>query len=507
MYLTFTASKDTYITDKIINSSTRATDANVGVASTIDLLKLYDESTYGTETEPIELSRGLIYFNLSDISSSLKDKVSFNYFTASLKLHDILGNNIAPKDFNLIVYPLAKTWDEGNGRDVYALSELDRANWVTSSYTNSQNVLWEVTGAKYEGALGSSDIDIIGSGSIGGGDQQFLYSTQYFDKGNENLLVDLTTVISASMTGFIDNHGFLIAFSGSEETDSKTRFVKRFASRHTKNPFIVPKLIFEWEDHVQDRHKALQFNNSGSLFLHNFIGGSKANLLSGSALTQITGSNSLLLKLHTGSWSKYFTGSQHSLSGMTQTGMYSVSVAIDSFASASVNSEDTLADFINTSGSVTFGEEWLSLDENVSFFTGSIEISQASPFVETTYRDIRFSVLDLKSEYKKRGDAKIRLFARDRNEAQDPVRIPIRLPSIILEEVYYRIKEANTNEILVPFGKTNNSTRVSADATGMFFNLPLTILPLNRIYTIELLVVDRGNESIFETSTRFKVVS
>ena len=64
MYLVFTASKDTYITNKIINSSTRATDANLGAASTIDLFKLYDETNISGETSPRELSRGLIKFNL-----------------------------------------------------------------------------------------------------------------------------------------------------------------------------------------------------------------------------------------------------------------------------------------------------------------------------------------------------------------------------------------------------------------------------------------------------------
>jgi hypothetical protein len=652
VYLTFTSSKDTYITNKFINSSVRATDANVGVASTLDLFKLYDENTartstaasatikivndtagggsgiddgsppsitlistdgtsrtysfqnggsyangalvsgttvrwYGTDassghsqgdfagylksaiegtaghngkltvvlstdtntndtltitqatrgssgnkaitvangdtddivvssafvsgtdpTDPIiENSRALIYFNLADISASLKDKVSFDYFTASLKLHDVQGNNIAPKNFTLTVFPLAKSWNEGTGRDVYTFSHLDRANWVTRSYTNSTNNLWAITGAKAEGALGSTDIDIIGSGSIGGGSTQFLYSTQYFSDGNEDLKVDVSTVISASMTGFIDNHGFLIAFSGSQETDEQTYFVKRFLSRHTKNPFKVPKLIFEWEDHVQDRHKALNFNNSGSLFLNNFIGGSPANLVSGSSLTQITGSNSILVKLHTGSWSKYFTGSQHTIAGLFKPGKYSAAIAVDSFASASVNSEDTLSDFINASGSVTFGEEWLSLDNTVSFFTGTLEIKKSPAMVNSSYRDIRFTVIDLKSEYKQRGDAKIRLFVRDTNESQDPVRIPIKLPSIVLEEVYYRIKDANTKAVIVPFGQTNNSTRVSSDADGMFFNLPLSILPKNRIYTVELLVVDRGNESIFETGCRFKVVS
>ena len=62
MYRILTASKDTYITNKIINNSFRATDANLGSAGTLDLFKLYDENTIGSETKPIELSRLLIKF-------------------------------------------------------------------------------------------------------------------------------------------------------------------------------------------------------------------------------------------------------------------------------------------------------------------------------------------------------------------------------------------------------------------------------------------------------------
>ena len=44
MYRILSASKDAYITNKIINQSFRATDANVGQAGTLDLFKLYDEN-------------------------------------------------------------------------------------------------------------------------------------------------------------------------------------------------------------------------------------------------------------------------------------------------------------------------------------------------------------------------------------------------------------------------------------------------------------------------------
>ena len=63
MYLTLTASSDAYITNKILNNNFRVTDANTGHASTLDLFKLYAESTSGSDDSPTELSRILVKFD------------------------------------------------------------------------------------------------------------------------------------------------------------------------------------------------------------------------------------------------------------------------------------------------------------------------------------------------------------------------------------------------------------------------------------------------------------
>ena len=66
MYRILQALQDTYITNKIVNNSFRATDANVGQAGTLDFFKLYDESKLpGTSSNVIELSRTLIKFDLN----------------------------------------------------------------------------------------------------------------------------------------------------------------------------------------------------------------------------------------------------------------------------------------------------------------------------------------------------------------------------------------------------------------------------------------------------------
>ena len=69
MYRILTASKDTYITNKIIDNSFRATDANVGSAGSLDLFKLYNENILSGEPSPAEISRILVKFPINEIST------------------------------------------------------------------------------------------------------------------------------------------------------------------------------------------------------------------------------------------------------------------------------------------------------------------------------------------------------------------------------------------------------------------------------------------------------
>ena len=178
MYLIFSASKDNYITNKIISTSLSASDANVGQASTLDLFKLYNETPFsgytGSFDAPVEYSRILVAFNTTAISRSISPWVELDGFKDYLSLKDINGSHIAPKEFNTIVYPLSQSWDEGRGQDIYSFNDLDRSNWMTASYTDGSEVQWKQQGARAEGLLNSSDIDVIGSGSIAGNDSQFL---------------------------------------------------------------------------------------------------------------------------------------------------------------------------------------------------------------------------------------------------------------------------------------------------------------------------------------------
>ena len=130
MYLIITASKDAYITNKIIDSTFSASDANTGRAATMDLFKLYNESVLSGTTNPIELSRALFKFDYTKIRNLTGTILDLNdsSFECRLEMFDIMGGQVTPTNFNLILFPLSQSFDEGVGRDVISFSDLDGGN-------------------------------------------------------------------------------------------------------------------------------------------------------------------------------------------------------------------------------------------------------------------------------------------------------------------------------------------------------------------------------------------
>jgi len=508
MYLLFTASADNYITNKIISTSVSASDANVGQASTLDLYKIYDETSFsgwtGSFDAPTEISRLLIKFNIPEISRSIRPYADLDGVSYYLNLKDINGSLIAPEKFNVIIYPLSSSFDEGRGKDIYSFNDLDRSNWYTSSYSNSADVLWNTAGARAEGYLNASDIDVIGSGTIGGA-VKTLYSTQYFEKGHEDLHVNITTIVSATMAGFVPDHGFLIAFSGSEETDSKTRFVKRFGSRHVRDHNLRPSLIATYDNSKVDKRHSMLFNRTGSLFLTNHSFGYPANLISGSNATELKGDDKLKVILHTGSFAMTSSGGQYSPAEKYLDGIYTASFALDEFSTDVVYSSSTFAEHVAYTGSMLINERWMDSNQKVTYYSGSFKVVKDARYTQSTNVNHRITVTNLQSVYKPNEIKQIRIFVRDTTLSPKPVRTSYKIKSLLFPECYYRIRDLNTGKIVVPFTKTNNATRLSSDKDGMYFDFSTRSLALGRLYTFDILVVLGNNETIHETNSSFRV--
>ncbi len=499
MIIICTASADTYITDKIINGNIRVTDANVGNASTIDLFKLYDETKLNNTGTQTELSRGLLKFDLSPITALTASILDLNSsrFSATLEMKDIMTGHAVPRNFTLSVFPLSQSFDEGIGIDTGKFNDVDVANFVTASYT-TQNNIWFVTGANAGGLLSSNNIDYITSGNLQDGSGVVSFEKkQTFTNGTEDLAIDLTTLVSATVAAQLLDHGFRLSFTGSQEADTKSRFVKRFASRHVANPLLRPRLVVRFDDTIQDNHQNFYFDSSGTLFLRSYNRSSLSNIVSGSALTAITGTNSLVLDLKKGTYTFSVTGSQHTqgTNGTAVAGVYSASFAIPSNVTSLHNKSQTLAKLIAEKGEVEFVTYWKSLDYTVGYHTGSLTIKRASRDAgEFISRDPQIVITNANPIYNKNDTVKIRLFGRDlKAEEEAPVKIAWRRKPVIFEKVYYQVVDRVTEKVILPYDATNDSTRVSTDADGMFFDFKMQALTPGRSYAFDFYVVERGN--------------
>jgi hypothetical protein len=375
---------------------------------------------------------------------------------------------------------------------------------MTASYSSGYN-LWNGQGATSIGYLSSDDIDIVGSGSIAGTETR-LYSTQYFADGHEDLFVDVTTAVSATMAGFMQDHGFLIAFSGSEETDAKSRFVKRFASRHARNEYLRPKMVVRFDDGIRDQRKHMFFNTSGSLFIKNNVRGVGAYFISGSEESQLKTADSMVAIIHSGSFAITASAGVFHPAGKTVAGLYSASFAIDRFDSSTLANSKSLYQHVVASGSLVMFERWMDENEVYTYFTGSFTMKSPETQDSDTIPAYKIKITNLFKSYKKNETHRLNLHVRDESKIYKPVRRSLALRSLVFGEAYYRIRDTRTDDLIVPFTKGNNATRISSDSSGMYFNLSTKNWPKGRSYTIDVMVVESGKESIYETGQTFKVV-
>ena len=424
-------------------------------------------------------------------------------FKCYLKLHDVYGGQTTPNKFKLILFPLSQSFDEGLGRDIVKFSDVDSTNFITASYQDGVAKAWNLEGAARSGSLNDENIDIITSGTLPKfGSSVSLNVEQYFETGKEDLYMDITRIVSGTVAGLIPDHGFLIGYSGSFESNEKSYFVKRFASRNASVSALRPKLILKFNDSIQDNHEDFIFNVTSSLYLLNYHYGNLENIKSGLSATELAGADCLKLKITTGSFKKIFDVSQILRGRHRVDGIYSASFAISSY-------DSSLYDHVLASGSVTFDEVWTNSDESITYLSSSLLIKRENRRVANTknQNNILVTVLNVNDEYQSGEKIKVRVFAEDRDRPIKFVKSPFEKKSQIFHEMYFRIRDVFDGKILIDFDEENNSTRLSTDADGMFFDVFTDSLPKGRVYSFDFLIKRNGiNTIIKDVAAKFKII-
>lgn len=509
MYKILKADKDSYITNRFIRISSSGsfrTGSSVGSAGSLDLFKLYG-TTFDQGGNPnLELSRILIHFDLQpikDLISEGKININRSSFSCYLQLFDVYGGQTTPSNFDISIFPLSKSFDEGNGRDVVYYSDYDSCNYVSASINDP----WIGIGCSSGGGADEICDYITASSAIGNSN---LEVTKHFATGEEDLIADVTTIISATLVNELPDSGFRISFNSTQESNQFSYFVKRFASRTAYNSSKHPQLVVKYDDSIQDDTQNLRFDENSTIFIRNYSHGEPSNILSGSSLSEITGSNCLLLKLTTklsnvtgsGEYDLYFTGSQHHDGLNYESGVYSASFTIKT-------SNSTLNNELIKSGSVVFTPVWLSLDNSVSYYTSS-NITVYPPQRSNNNIDFKNYVVTtsgIQSIHRSNEKVFVRVNIFDHTtHLIKLVKKPIELSGIVLRKAYYQIRDISTNEVIVSFDEIHNCNRLSSDSNGMYFTLDTSNLTKERSYTIDVMLILGKTKKIFkDISNTFKI--
>ena len=500
MYRIFKPVADTYICDKRIKKQAK-TSSNVGLAASLDLFVLHG-ITFSGSSPNHELSRALIKFDIDDLQTdydSGKIDITNPSFNCTLKMFDVYGGQPTPDNFNLKLYPLAQSFQEGIGRDVVYFQDSDAANFITASFTGGTPNVWFLSGANAKGALGSSNLDVYSTANFGAGSVSTSV-TQSFELGSEDLNLDVTQLVSATLAGLLPNYGFRVSFDETNEDATATKFVKRFGSSNASDPYVRPQLVVKYDDSLNSHESNFLFDVTGTLVLYNYVRGELRNFVSGAANTPLTGQNSLVLKLTTPvstsngfiSYETHITASQHRIGSNNVVGIYSATFALSS-------NNSFFRTKIQQSGSIDFSQVWTSTDRTVPYYSGTLTVKPVAGMTgPSAPKRYSINITNMVEEYTIDDIARMRLFIFDyTTPTYRIVKGPIDLPSVILDRVLYSVRDAMTNTVLIPFDTTYNSTKLSSDSEGMYFDLWMSSLLPGRAYVVDIMLIEGTKQTIY----------
>jgi hypothetical protein len=167
---------------------------------------------------------------------------------------------------------------------------------------------------------------------------------------------------------------------------------------------------------------------------------------------------------------------------------------------------------LNSSGSIELTPIWGSIDGTVAYQTGSVITVHQKFMGSNSLASKKFvvSVSGLQGIHRTNELVPVKVSIFDYTS---PLIVAKRTPASspgslqgIATDAFYCVKDAVTQEIVVPFDIVNGSTRLSSDSSGMFFQLDTSNLVSNRTYVIDVMLIVAGRQQLYDNvSSVFKI--
>ena len=487
--------KDTWITEQSVTS-------NFGASPILEVW-----AKWNPYVKVKQRSRILIQFNLSALSANIVNTKSCpdpridSNVTAYMYMRNAKHGQDQAENFNIDVFPLTASWQEGQGVDNDKFSNTGFANAISASNTNTWN---------YDrGGTGGNVYIGWDSWPGGGGNPNVNYdsnsATQYFETGQEDLKVDVTNYFKAYLNyatgtsipdGGSADHGFLVRMGDKQEavtgpeavsagvpasTSATNFFTKKFYSRET-NTRKMPYIQLEWPGEIKDNRAAIKFSNTGNLFFYNLVDGELTDLNGNSSFPGYVNLSANGVDLVTSSASGgELTASRHSK------GIYKLNIGSATNRAGTVTTLTGIN--LALSSSTSFVDSWVvttlgqELTNNFSFDC-VLPISGFQNFQSANYQ---ISLANLRDRYEKGSLQRIRVFLRDKSTEWAAVTgTTSAMKTAVVNNASVEIRELVTNDIEVP------AMGLSFDKNGNFFDLDTNLLYEGMQYKLVIVINEKG---------------
>lgn len=472
----FYANQTNTITNAFVaNLQTRMTGSNNGESDTCEIFSIFGQASSGS----YELARTLVQFPINQIvaqraSGSLPASGSVSFF---LKMTNAEHSETLPRQFSLMVLPVSQTWEAGRGLDLDEGTDLTKdvygSNWIRAR----SNVSWTNQGGDFLSGSGFNAVNF----------------SQFFDRGHEDLEIDISHLVERWIAGTISNNGVVVMLSGTTESGSTSIYTKRFFAKGTEFFYARPTIEARWDASRKDNRGNFTLSstlrttadNRKSLFLYNYVGNQLQDI------PNITSGNPIFVSLHTSasSGSRITTSPVNITGSWIATGIYSASFEL------------------STTASIVY-DRWFS--GSVYYFTGSFEplAFDASQNILQSRKYVN-SITNLKQVYFNNEKARFRVFSRLKNRNFSIYTTAQSSPELnIVEDAFFKIVRIADDFDVISYGTgSTNHTKLSYDKDGGYFDLDTNLLEPGYSYGIRILFYLDGNYEEQSEIFKFRVRS
>ena len=471
------------------NLTVRGTGSNMGQADILETFSIYaQESSTSTELARIILQFPVIEEIKADKDAGLIPSSGVTYY---LKMFNARHPHTLPKNYKLDVLAVSSSWEEGNGLDMENYSDLTFDNIGSNWTRRAGSTSWTTAGGDYH----ASPIYVAS-----------------FDKGDEDLEVNVTTLVEQWILGTKENYGFGVHLSASYEASSSSNpegavfsyYTKKFFARSSEFYFSRPVLEARWDSTRKDNRANFYLSSSlapavenlNTLYMYNYIRGN---------LRDIAGDSNAIPVLNL----YYSSGSVPE--GTARYFRNSSNTAVN-FLSASRESKGVYkATFSATASAVTATYPYLVDVWTMSgseLHTGSVIVPKEHSFSNfnpnTKYV---VSVKNLKPKYNRGQTERFRFFVREKNWSPNVYTTAKATPeNLLIESASYQITRASDKKIVIPYGTGSTAeTMLSYDSDGNYFDLDMDLLEEGYTYEMKLSFYEDSLSSYREQPYTFKI--